>query len=208
MLINIRPFLKNKNYRLLYLGQAVSFLGSMITYVALPYQIFQMTQSSFIVGLLGTVQLVPLILTSLYGGALADSMNRRKLLLYSEVLLAFCMVLMWLNSVQTNPSLILIFVIAGLSSSILGFHRPAMEALTPLIVDKEDFPAIAALGSLRYALCAILGPAIAGVVIASYGISWAYVLDFLTFLFSFFMIYWMKNIPESENKGKANLGSM
>lgn len=134
MLINLNPLKNNKEYRLLFLGQTVSFFGSMMSYVAIPYQIFQLTKSSFQVGLLGVVQLVPLIIAGIYGGALADNMDRRKLLVLSETALSVCTCLLVINSLLPNPSVILLFIIAGFSSVFVGLHRPAMEALTPQIV--------------------------------------------------------------------------
>src|ERR1044071_2116581 len=87
MFLNIAPLRKHRDYRLLYIGQSVSMFGSMITYVAVPFQVFELTNSSFAVGMLGAAQLVPLLLFALWGGAYADAMDRRKLLIVSELLL-------------------------------------------------------------------------------------------------------------------------
>src|ERR1041384_3057349 len=87
MILDISPLVKNRDYRLLYIGQLVSAFGSMITYVAVPKQIWDVTHSSFTVGLLGAVQLVPLLLFALWGGAYADRMDRRRLLIVSELFL-------------------------------------------------------------------------------------------------------------------------
>ena len=97
MFINLNPLIKNKQYRFLFIGQTISFLGSMMTYVAIPYQVYELTKSSFMVGLLGAIQLIPLILAGLYGGALADTMDRRKLLLGSEFLLGMTSILLLIS---------------------------------------------------------------------------------------------------------------
>src|SRR5215468_12570172 len=87
MILNIAPLRKHCDYRLLYIGQGVSAFGSMITYVAVPVQVFELTKSSFMVGMLGAVQLVPLLFFALWGGAFADAMDRRRLLIVSEFLM-------------------------------------------------------------------------------------------------------------------------
>ncbi len=200
MFINLSPLKNNREYRLLFLGQTVSFIGSMMSYVAIPYQIYQLTKSSFQVGLLGAIQLVPLIIAGMYGGALADNMDRRKLLLISELALSVCTGLLIVNSLLPNPSVILLFIAAGLSSIFVGLHRPAMEAITPQIVSKEDYPAVAALGGLRYSIGAIVAPALGGWLIAQFGISWTYGIDTLTYVFSLICLYRMKSViaPKSE----------
>ena len=208
MLINVRPLIDNKQFRLLFLGQTISFFGSMMTYVAIPYQVFELTKSSFLVGLLGFVQLVPLVLAGLYGGAIADSMDRRKVLLYSEVLLILCALGFLINSLIPAPSVILLFTISGLSSVFVGFHRPAMEALTPQIVSKKDFAAVAALGSLRYSFGAVAGPAFAGWLIANYGAAWTYGIDALTYFASFTSLALMKSVILEKTESKANWESI
>src|SRR6186713_463660 len=113
MILDISPLLRNRDYRLLYTGQLVSAFGSMITYVAVPDQIWELTHSSFAVGMLGAVQLVPLLLFALLGGAYADSMDRRKLLVISELLLAAGSLLLAINSLFAQPSVALIFLVSG-----------------------------------------------------------------------------------------------
>lgn len=208
MFINLSPLKNNKEYRLLFLGQTVSFIGSMMSYVAIPYQIYQITQSSFQVGLLGAIQLIPLIIAGMYGGALADNMDRRKLLLISESALTICTGLLVINSLLPHPSVILLFIAAGLSSVFVGLHRPAMEAITPQIVSKEDYPAVAALGSLRYSIGAIAAPALGGWLIAQYGIPWTYGIDALTYLFSLVCLYRMKAVIAPKSEKGVSLASI
>src|ERR1051325_10702076 len=90
MFLDLRPLRRHRDFRALYFGQFVSFVGSMITYVAIPLQVYQLTHSSFAVGMLSTVSLVPLLLAGLFGGATADAMDRRKLLIGSEPPLFVC----------------------------------------------------------------------------------------------------------------------
>src|SRR6185436_1169159 len=137
MILDVSPLIKNRDYRLLYIGQLVSAFGSMITYVAVPKQIWDLTHSSFTVGMLGAVQLIPLLLFALWGGAYADSMDRRKLLVISEALLALGSLTLAINSIVSKPSVTLVFLVSGAMSAANGFHRPALDALTPRLVDRE-----------------------------------------------------------------------
>src|SRR5947207_2804967 len=113
MFLNIQPLRKHRDFRLLYTGQLVSMFGTMITFVAVPYQVFELTHSSFLVGMLGAVQLVPLLLFGLWGGAYADAIDRRKLLLISEIFLTLGSLTLALNSLSTAPKVWLIFVVGA-----------------------------------------------------------------------------------------------
>src|SRR6185503_5187936 len=112
MILDVSPLLKNRDYRLLYIGQLVSAFGTMITYVAVPKQIWDLTHSSFAVGMLGGVQLVPLLFFALWGGAYADSMDRRKLLVISEIFMALGSLMLAINSLLPHPQVWLIFVVS------------------------------------------------------------------------------------------------
>lgn len=203
MFINITPLRKYRDFRLLFFGQVISFLGSMVTYVAIPYQVYELTKDNAIVGMLGIVQLVPVLVFGILGGTLADRMNRRKLLLISEVLMSVFIFGLFLNSLQEKPNLILLFVLVALFQSVVGFHRPAMDATNQKLVEKKDYPAVSALGSLRYSVGAIVGPALGGVLIAGFGIKGAYIFDFVTFAFAFVLLYMMKRTPNPDPRANS-----
>jgi len=198
MILDISPLLRNRDYRLLYTGQLVSAFGSMITYVAVPEQIWELTHSSLAVGMLGAVQLVPLLVFALWGGAYADSMDRRKLLLISEALLALGSLTLAINSIVSKPSVTLIFLVSGAMSAANGFHRPALDALTPRLVDRDDLRAVSALSSLRYSLSAIAGPALGGILIGSLGMVSTYSIDFITYVVSIAALAAIRRIPPPE----------
>ena len=200
MILDISPLLRNRDYRLLYTGQLVSAFGSMITYVAVPEQIWELTHSSFTVGMLGAVQLIPLLLFALWGGAYADSMDRRKLLVISEALLALGSLTLAINSIVSKPSVTLVFLVSGAMSAANGFHRPALDALTPRLVDREDLRAVSALSSLRYSLSAIAGPALGGILIGSLGMVSTFSIDFLTYAVSMGSLAAIRRIPPPEGK--------
>ena len=157
MLLDVSPLRRHRDFRFLFAGQFVSTLGSFLTYVALPVQIYALTKSSALVGLVGAVQLVPLALTALWGGAFADAIDRRRLLLWSETLLMCGSTAFALNAIQAHPSVTLLFVLAALMSAINGFHTPALQSLTPQLVAIDDLAAVSALASLRGTTAAIGG---------------------------------------------------
>jgi MFS family permease len=208
VLIDLSPLRKSREYRLLYTGQTVSLLGSMLTYVAVPYQVFQLSHSSLWVGLLGTFQLVPLLAAALFGGALADALDRRRMLVASELALTACSALLAINARFAQPSLALVFVVAAAMSAISGFHQPALQAMTQELVARDDQPAAAALGAFRYSVGSIGGPACAGLVIATFGLSSAFVIDAVSFAASLICLAAMKPLPRKAPGVSSPLGSI
>ncbi|HEX4384244.1 MAG TPA: MFS transporter [Myxococcales bacterium] len=208
MLLDLSPLRRHRDFRALFIGQWVSAFGSFLTYVALPVHIYELTHSSAVVGLLGTVQLVPLAVTALWGGALADAIDRRRLLLGAEGLLLLCSLGLMLNAMLPHPSVPLLFVVAAFTSAVNGFHTPALQSLTPRLVDFEELPAVAALGSLRGTTAAIAGPALAGICIATFGVPFTFALDAATFAVSLIAIANIRSMPPAENAPPAGLSSI
>jgi MFS family permease len=208
MLLDLSPLRRHRDFRLLFLGQFVSFFGSMITYVAVPYQVYKLTGSSLIVGLLGTVQLVPLLLFGLWGGAYADAMDRRRLLIGAEALLTLISGGLAVNATLAHPSVVAVFVLTALMSAVNGFHRPTLEAMSPRLVDRDELPATAALASLRGSLGAVAGPAIGGFCIARLGTGATYTIDVATFFVSLVALARMAAMPPAAEASKAGLRSI
>lgn len=181
MLIDITPLKIYRDYRLLFFGQTISFLGSMVSYVAIPYQVFKISQSTFYVGLVSIVQLVPVVLFGLLGGSAADRFNRRTLLLVSEVVMSVAALLLALNSTLESPNLIAVFVFTFIMQGASAYHRPTLEAMSQKMVRPEHFAAMGALRSFGGTFGMIVGPALGGWIIAQYGVSTAYLFDFLSF---------------------------
>lgn len=208
MLLDLSPLRRHRDFRLVFAGQLVSALGSFLTYVALPVQIYDLTRSSGIVGLLGTVQLAPLALTALWGGAFADAIDRRRLLLWSEALLMCGSLALAVNSIRPHPSVALLFVVAALMSAVNGFHSPALDSLTPRLVAAEDLPAVSALTSLRGTSAAIAGPALAGMCIASLGMPFAFGVDAATFAVSLALVSAIRSMPPAKTARPAGLSTI
>jgi MFS family permease len=195
-LIDFSLLKKNRDFRLLYTGQFISFIGTMMTSVALPYQIYHLTQSTVMVGLLSLVQLLPLLITALLGGVFSDRYNRKALLLLSELLLAVACFILAINAQSSRPSIGLIFTVAFFMSAITGIHRPAFDSIIQQIIKPVDYKKVGALASFKYSFCMIIGPAISGIIIAQYGIFITYLIDLLTFAISLINLGLIRFIPK------------
>jgi MFS family permease len=191
--------LRRRDFRLLYLGQTVSFFGSMMSYVALPYVLYQATKSTVLTGVLGVIQLVPSVVGGLLGGTLADAMDRRKLIVICEtgmalVVLAVAATLSALAPAYPRPGFLL-----GASAALAifnGFHRPALEALTPRLVEAHEQPAASMLSSFRNNLGMIGGPALAGVLLSSHT-ALVFYLDVLSFVICVGCLLAMRDVPKA-----------
>lgn len=203
MLLDISPLRRNRDFRFIYFGQMVSFLGSMVSYVAIPYQVHALTRSSMLVGLLGIVQLVPVLGFGLFGGAVADRLDRRKLLIGSELVMVIASLGLVINATLPRQNVIAIFALAFLLQAANAFHRPAMDALNQKLVPAEDLPAVSALLSVRGGAGAVLGPALGGWLLSQGGLSVAYGFDLATFFVALFCVFNTKSLAPAEPSGNS-----
>jgi len=167
----------------------------MITFVALPFQVKELTGSFWAVGLIGVVEIIPLIVFGLYGGVLADYLDRKKMIWFTEFGTLIATSILLINSLQEEPSVILIFVIAAIFAALSGLKRPSQDAILPRLVNHDDLPSASALMSLRWQFGGIVGPSVGGIIIASYGAGAAYLIDCLTFVISLALIWQVKSVP-------------
>ena len=176
--------------------------------VALPYQIKELTNSYVAVGAIGAVELIPLIVFGLYGGVLADRYDRKKLIWFSEASALILVGGLLLNSLNDSPNLLVIYIIAALFSAVDGIQRPSAGAILPRLVSHEDLPAANALMSLRWQLGVILGPAVGGLIIATYSTSFGFLIDAITYLISLYFLAKVKNIPATEKSEKPAISAL
>ncbi|GAA2226565.1 MULTISPECIES: MFS transporter [Kitasatospora] len=202
---DMSPWRSSRDFRLLWTSGSVTAFGSFLTYVAVPLQLKDLTGSSFAVGLVGAVELVPLIVFGLWGGALADALDRRRLVLLSEAGLGLLSGLLLLNALLPRPMLWPVYLVAALVAALGGLQRPALDALTPRIVAHDRLPAAYALNSLSRNAASVAGPALAGVVVATAGVQTAYALDVATFGASLLLLARMRAVPPSTGAEKPSL---
>jgi len=167
----------------------------MITFVALPFQIKELTNSYWAVGLIGAVEIIPLTIFGLYGGVLADYVDRKKMIWLTEFGTLIATLVLFLNSLRQEPSVILLFVIAAIFAALSGLKRPSQDAILPRLVSHGDLPSASALMSLRWQFGGIVGPSAGGIIIASYGAGAGYLVDCCTFIVSLALLWRVRSVP-------------
>ena len=192
MFLDVGPLRHNTAFRRLFASQFISGLGTMVSYVAVPWQLYALTGSNAQVGWLGLVQLVPVVVCGLLGGAVADRVDRKRLLIASEALMACCLGGLLANALGATPSTRAIYALVAVLQGASGFHRPALEALTQKLARPDEFAAVAALSSVRGTVGMVAGPALAGLLLARWGAVGAYLFDLATFLAA---LYFLARIP-------------
>src|ERR1700694_2965140 len=203
--IDITPLRRHRDFRLLFIGRLVSFFGSMITVVAVPYQVYQLSHSVLLVGMLGLAELASVIGFAMLGGALAAAAARRTMVLLSEAGLMAGSLLLAGNSLLPHPLIWLIFAIAALQGAFDALQRPSLDALLPRLVDRDELAPASALGSLRGTVGMIAGPALAGVLVAVVGLPITYLVDVATFLVGLGCLLLMRAVPPPVDAARPSL---
>ena len=206
--IDLSPLKKYRDFKLLFTAGLFSYFGSMITFVALPFQVKELTGSFWAVGLIGVVEIIPLIVFGLYGGVLADYLDRKKMIWFTEFGTLIATSILLINSLQEKPSVILIFVIAAIFAALSGLKRPSQDAILPRLVNHDDLPSASALMSLRWQFGGIVGPSVGGIIIASYGAGAAYLVDCLTFIISLALIWQVKSVPPLDKSTPPSMAGL
>lgn len=184
LLPDLAPWRASRDFRRLWFSGLVTNFGSFLTFVALPVQLKELTGSAAAVGAIGAVELVPLVVFGPYGGALADALDKRTLIVWTEVGQGLLSAALLVNALLPEPAVGPLYLVAGLSAVLFSVQRPALDSLWPRIVAHEHLPAAAALNSLRWTVGGVAGPAVAGIVVAYAGLGWAYAADAFTFAVS------------------------
>jgi MFS family permease len=205
--VDISPLRKYPDFRRLWSSGLISYFGSMITYVALPFQIKELTNSYIAVGLMGAVELIPLIIFGLYGGVLADRVDRRKMIFITEFALMIMTFSLFINTQLAKPSLLWIYIVAGSFAALDGLQRPSADAILPRLVGHDDLPSASALMSLRWQTGVIAGPALAGILLATTGIGTAYLVDVITFAISLLFIARVKSVKPTSKESAPTISA-
>jgi MFS family permease len=175
--VDLTPWRGSRDFRILVVSGSVFFLGGMVGYVALPYQLYQITGSNFAVGAMGLVTIAPLVVFGLYGGALADHVDRRKLLIGTGIAQVLICATLLGNTLLASPRVWLIYVCGALNAIASSLQRPSREALLPRVVKHAEIPAAVALSSLTMQIGQLAGPALGGVLVGSVGVTWAFAVE-------------------------------
>jgi len=206
--VDTRPLRTSRDFRLIWSSGLVTFLGSETTYVAVPFQIKELTGSLALAGLLGIAELVPLIVFGLLGGALADARDRKRMVVGCELAMLAMSALLLANTLLPDPQVWPIFVVVALFAVFDALQRPSLDAMIPNVVAHDQLAAAGALGSVRYEVGAIVGPALAGVLL-TVGATWvAYGFDVLTFVVSLLILIRIAHVFVPAEDAVADLRSI
>ena len=170
-------------------------MGSQITRLALPFQVYTLTGSTLAIAALTFVQLVPILAFALAAGTLADATDRRRLLLLTQTGLLLCSAALVGLAIIGNPSLPALFAVAFVAAGLSAVDQPARSSAVPRLVPAERLPSALALNQLNYQLASIVGPAIGGIVIATVGLVGAYLVDVASFAAAFLALLAMRPLP-------------
>ena len=198
------PFRHSREFRLLYTGQAAGFAGLMISFVAMPYQAYQLSGSSLVVGLLSFAELVPLMAAAVLGGALADALERRRLIVVTQGFPCAGSAALAVNALLWRQLWVL-FLLAALITAAAGLQRPSVEAMVPRLVAHDELSAAAALSGLLGSAGGIAGPLAGGLLIAAAGLPVAYAVQGAGCLAGLAAFALMRPCPPTPGAGRPSL---
>jgi MFS family permease len=206
--VDLTPLKKYPDLRSLFVSGLITRFGSALTLVALPFQIKELTHSYIAVGLMGAVEIIPLIIFALYGGVLADTVDRKKMVWICEAIALLISASLFGNALLHKPHLVLLYVVAAGFAATDGLQSPSLGAILPRLVSHDDLPAAQSLMSLRWQVSAVLGPSLAGIIIATAGVKTAYIIDVLTYMASVALILRIHSIPPVVDGPTKSISSM
>jgi predicted MFS family arabinose efflux permease len=204
---DVTPLKRSPAFRRYFIGQVVSLLGSQFTVVAMRYQAYQITGKTYVVGLLGLTQLFPLLVSAIGLGQLADAVDRRRILLVTQVLLACCSLALAVNARLAHPSLVLLFVLAAVSSFVVGVDWPTRNAFLTSLVGTDLLRPSLALNQVLFNLAAVIGPTVAGFVIQA-STSSAYAFDAASYVFLFAIVVTLPSQARGHGKVRLRFSSV
>jgi MFS family permease len=198
-LVDLTPIRISPQFRRLFIGKSISDFGDEIIAVVLPFHVYQLTNSTLAVGMLGLAQLIPVFVFPIVGGAFADALERRRLLTISYAVLAAMSLLMAANALLPEPMLWPLYVFAFLSAGMYTFNRPALDTWPARLLDPELLPSSNALDAGFGTAIGMLGPVAAGVALAIVAPAGAFVFDAVTFVAVIVTVRSMRPSPADED---------
>jgi MFS family permease len=208
VILDITPLRISPSYRRLWAGMTVSQLGSQMTLVAVPIQVFDLTDSSFAVGMIGAVGLGPLIVFGLYGGALADSVDRRRLAMWTSAGLLVSSAVLLAQALAGAHSLWLLYAVVAVQAALFAIDNPARNAIIPRLLPRDLLPTANALSQATFNLGLTVGPLVAGVIIGAVGLGAAYAIDAASFLFALYALWRLPPMPPMHDAPRAGFAAV
>src|SRR6266511_1707470 len=208
-MISHRSFiaLRHRNFRLIWLGLMLSFTGSMMQSAGLLWHVSLLVPNNkgLALGMVGLVKVVPIILFSMISGVLADAWDRRKLMLATQLGATAVALALAILAARHITVVWPIYVLAGLGAAVGAFDMPARNSLVPALVPREHLPNAISLNTIMFQLASVLGPSLAGIVIAAAGVGWAYVTNAVSFSFVIVALLMMRGVPARAPRDEQEL---
>ncbi len=206
---SLPPALRHRDFRLLWLGLLISVSGSMMQNAAILWHVYDVSHDPISLGIVGLVRVVPVVGFSLISGLAADTFDRRKLMMVTQIGMATCAFLLGLLAFIGVKAVWPIYVLAALASAFGAFDLPARQSLIPSLVPREDLPNAFSVNATMFQAASILGPAVAGVVIGQAGLHWAYWFNAASFIAVILALLGMKARPTvaKEDRPQATLSA-
>ncbi len=200
------PALQYRDFRLLWIGQLISQIGTQMQMVAINWHIYDLTGSAVMLGLIGLVRVVPIIVFSLAGGVFADAHDRRRVMLVTQSLMMLFAAILGLATGTGMISALVIYAVAATIAATAAFDSPARQALAPNLVRKEHLTNALSLNNIMMQVAAITGPGLAGFLIAGLGVGAVYWINAVSFI-AVLVALWLMRTPTQQNLGAARATS-
>ena len=197
ILVDITPLRESRDFRLLFIGQLISMLGTQLTVVAIPYQVYRLTHSSLQVGAISLAQLLPFIAGALLAGPIGDSHDRRRIMLWTAAAMSLTSATLAVNASVGHPSLLALYLVSSLAAALMGVSNTARMASVPGLVERRHISAAAAMMQVTFQVGSIVGPALSGLLLGL-GLPLVYGIDAGTFVVAIVATFMMIPIPPAE----------
>jgi len=200
--------LRHRNYRLIWLGQGISFSGSMMQSAALLWHVSLLvpkSQKGLALGLVGLSRVVPIVAFSLLSGVVADAVDRRRLMLFTQSAMALVAAVLAVYAFRGGAQVWPLYALSALGAAAGAFDGPARQSLIPTLVPRADLPNAISLNTIMFQVAAVIGPSIAGILIATLGVGWVYALNAVSFVAVIAAILLMRDVVEAPAHERGEL---
>jgi len=203
ILVDTTPLRESRDFRLVFTGQLISMLGTQLTVVAIPYQVYSMTHSSLQVGAISLAQLFPFIAGALYAGPIGDTVDRRFIMLWTAVALVVTSGAMAVNAAVSHPNLAVLYVVSAVAAGLMGFSSTARMAVVPGLVSRGHLTAALAMMQIIIQVATVVGPALSGLLL-TIGLPLVYALDAVSFVVAAVTTFLMSPMPPPHDPNRLS----
>jgi len=197
ILVDTTPLRESRDFRLLFTGQLISIMGTQLTVVAIPYQVYSMTHSTLQVGAISLAQLIPFLAGALSAGPIGDAVDKRSIMIWTAAAMTITSAAMAVNAAVAHPSLAVLYVVSALAAGFMGFSNAARMASVPGMVERRHLAAAAAMMQIVFQVGVIVGPALSGLLLGI-GLPLVYALDGVSFVVATVTSVLLRPIPPAE----------